>query len=442
MALTTFKTTEHFVVMYDPAAFPNSIKRAQVLFGIVEQEFQILCDWFGVTDGFGPGNPIYTKAASPPNYGGQEGGYVAGPVPPGGDSMWINLDAQEGVADDSVAGEQIKAIFVAELAEILMAYANYRDNVSTWNRRGSNGEGLSHFCSVLRYPAGYDSYGLRCVNYWLQLPNREGVDWVNNTESSDVDLKSYGCATLFLFYLRSQRNFSERTIIQNGGATLAATYRAITGDTANPFALFTQLLRTYFPVGNTPALTTENPFPLRSATFVVSIEPGRVDTDGCQRRFLVVGGSVTLTALVGQIDSIYPATGITYRWDPPASGHLVGADDGKTATVVVDSAGILSVTVQVTVTTPTESVTQDQTFRITSLTPSEASLSTLWCRYWQETRFIPQPIPRGDPAMFVLPDAHLHEMEAVLTRNVEGAHALKNAVGKVLQERIARTRTK
>jgi hypothetical protein len=442
MALTTFNTTEHFEIMYDPVAFPNSIKRAQVLYSIVEQEFGVLCGWFGITDGFGPDNRIQVKAASAPGYGGQEGGYVAAPVPQGVDGMWINLDAQQNVADDVMAGERITALFVIEFSEILMAYLKHRDGVLTWNRLGSNGEGLSLFCGIIRYPQGYySSSPVPMVDAWLQLANRENLDFVSTTEPTDTNAVSFGCALLFLFYLRSQLLFSESKIIQNGGSTLEDTYQKLTGASGG-FDTFVQLLRPYFPLGHTPGLPTDNPFPLHALSFTITITNNGLANDGCQHRFVVVGSQVSFTAVISNLLSIYPATVTAYAWELSSGAHIVGPSLGKSVTIAFDSPGVTSVTVRVTASSATETVTEPQTLKLTVLSPLEAQLWVALCRYWQETRFIPQPVPKGDPAILVFSDQQLRQLEAAIGRQMHTAQAVHGLVGRVIQERAVHVNPK
>jgi hypothetical protein len=278
------------------------------------------------------------------------------------------------------------------------------------------------------------------VNSWLQLQDRESMkkDFVTKTERTDVNSQSYGCAVLFLFYLRSQLGFSESQIIQSGGATLADTYQSLTGGSGtDAFNSFTQLLRPFFPLGKTPPLLTEDPFPLQDASFDVTIAEDHFESDGCGHRYLAVGSSVTFTALVGNLKSIYPAVGTTFRWDPPIGGHVVGSSEGKSAVVSVDSPGVLNVTVQVTVTTATESATRQGSIQFTALTPLEGGFWKAWCHYWQETRFIPQPIPIGDPATHIFQDRQLRELGIVLERHIRGAVALKDAVAGVIRQREA-----
>jgi hypothetical protein len=53
-------------------------------------------------------------------------------------------------------------------------------------------------------------------------------DWVTQTEQTDRDSASTGCAVLYLYWLRSM-GFSTSKIVQAGGATLAVNYKTLTG---------------------------------------------------------------------------------------------------------------------------------------------------------------------------------------------------------------------
>lgn len=79
-----------------------------------------------------------------------------------------------------------------------------------------------------------------------------------------------GCSLLFLYYLFSQLGFSINAIVAAGANTLGGVYRNLTGDTADPFPFFKQLLDTSFP--GTSIITSgnlDNPFPLGILSFWV-----------------------------------------------------------------------------------------------------------------------------------------------------------------------------
>jgi hypothetical protein len=93
----------------------------------------------------------------------------------------------------------------------------------------------------------------------MQSSNRP--DFISKNQKKDTKAISYGCSMLFIYYLYSQLGFSLPSIINKAGSTLEATYHALTGK-KNGYKAFTKLLAKYFPIGATPFLPFDNPFPL------------------------------------------------------------------------------------------------------------------------------------------------------------------------------------
>jgi hypothetical protein len=256
MSNQTLQST-NFTINFDPAVLPNSPKRANALFRVVEEEFTTLTDWFGVTAGFGTGNRININfVGSLPKGGANNFGYKSD------GTTTMNLISRETDPSDSNAASIVQMSFVAEFVEILMSYRNTQ-GPETWNPSYSHGEGLSLMCAQLRFPAGYKAAYGTWVNPWLQLPDRDAAahDWITNPKKTDGDSESFGCSLLFLFYLKSQLGKSMTDIIQKGGSTLEITYKNLTGQ-SGAITAFRNLINPYFPVGSTPTLTTDDPFPL------------------------------------------------------------------------------------------------------------------------------------------------------------------------------------
>jgi hypothetical protein len=183
----------------------------------------------------------------------------------------LNLN---GAPFGSAVAQTIRMHFVAEFSEVLMDYNN-QHGPTTWLAGSSHGEGLSQFCAYMMAPAGYNAfYAATFENTWLQTPDRP--NWVDTTEATDGDVYSYGCALLYLFYLRSQLGYSTESIIQNGADTLAGTYNKLTGRN-DAFDPFSRLLGRFYPHGERDAyLEVVDPFPLIEG-------PGRrVDIDGTE----------------------------------------------------------------------------------------------------------------------------------------------------------------
>ena len=86
------------------------------------------------------------------------------------------------------------------------------------------------------------------------LPSHQGLrqDWVSQTFKGengvhgDADPFSYGCAIVFIYYLKSQLGYSMAQIVQAAGNTLEKRYQSLTGKT-NGYAPFKALLHEYYP---------------------------------------------------------------------------------------------------------------------------------------------------------------------------------------------------
>jgi hypothetical protein len=137
----------------------------------------------------------------------------------------------------------------AEVAEVLMAA-----QAKGWNCMSSAGEGLSRVLATELHPASLSPH-FETASIWL---NSARPDWVTQTEPTDGDKVSIGCATLFINYLRHQLHFSLQGIVQAGGTTLQQTYERLTGS-SDAFGPFATLLDSYFPPGVPVNLTTDSP---------------------------------------------------------------------------------------------------------------------------------------------------------------------------------------
>src|SRR5215469_4952854 len=147
----------------------------------------------------------------------------------------------------------------AEVSEVLMAV-----QAKGWNCGASAGEGLSRVLATELHPASLARFA--SASRWL---NSARPDWVTQTEVTDRDYVSIGCATLFINYLRHQLHFSLAQIVQAAGTTLQQTYEQLTGST-DAFGPFASLLEAAFPPNVTVNLPNDNPFPLSKVPPVVS----------------------------------------------------------------------------------------------------------------------------------------------------------------------------
>jgi hypothetical protein len=168
------------------------------------------------------------------------------------------------VADTATDGDLANFLNCAEVAEVLMAA-----QAKGWNCGASAGEGLSRVLATELHPASLGRFA--SASHWL---NSARPDWVTQTEETDRDYVSIGCATLFINYLRHQLHFSLAQVVQAAGATLQQTCERLTGST-DAFGPFASLLEARFPRGVTVDLPNDNPFPLSEVPDVM-FEPANV----------------------------------------------------------------------------------------------------------------------------------------------------------------------
>jgi hypothetical protein len=144
----------------------------------------------------------------------------------------------------------VRFLLVAELDECFMAAQSH------WGCGNSSGEGLSRVLATDRYPAALD--GFASAPTWL---DGSRPSWVDNTEDTDRDYLSIGCAVLFLNYLRYQLHFPWAQIVAAGAPMLAATYTTLTGR-ADGWGRFTALVNYKYPEGMPSGVTGDNIFPI------------------------------------------------------------------------------------------------------------------------------------------------------------------------------------
>jgi hypothetical protein len=260
MAIQQTQTSTNFVVQYDDSN-TEAKGMAAAIAAVCENEFTVLTGWFNITTGFGPSDRITVTVQSISKGGANNFGYQSG-----GNST-INVNFLPAGFSQSQANQIAPMMFVNELVEVFMSF-NDQKGPSTWNAGHSDGEGLSQFCGILRFPAGHYLAYPSWVNSWLSSGR---ADWVSSNEGTDGDAVSFGCSLLFLFYLNTQLGFTPAQIIQNGSTTLAGLYTNLTGDPSNPFGFFLQLVNTVFP--GTATITTgsgqqlDDPFPIFTLQF-------------------------------------------------------------------------------------------------------------------------------------------------------------------------------
>jgi hypothetical protein len=146
-----------------------------------------------------------------------------------------------------------RSLLVAEADEVFMANFGHG-----WDCGASNGEGLSRVLANDIYQ-GAEPADFISSNVWLNLNPRP--NFVDHTEPTDTNYNSIGCSVLFLNWLRFQLNHPWAAIVAAGSATLASTYKNLTGKITG-WKDFQGVINTHFPVGQQYNLGTDNPFPV------------------------------------------------------------------------------------------------------------------------------------------------------------------------------------
>jgi hypothetical protein len=169
----------------------------------------------------------------------------------------------------------VRYLLVAEVVEMFMLSQNKGWFAPDGSNEGAAGEGLSRFLStefLVQSGLGTAMPGFDTAGLWL---NSNRLDYVNNIDEYDhaPDEKS-GCATLFIYYLSYQLGYNIQRIIAAAAPTLAGVYRNLTGDSADPFPRFKQMLDQAFPrtkpdgtpiTSVVPGPNPDNPYPLNQS---------------------------------------------------------------------------------------------------------------------------------------------------------------------------------
>ena len=260
----------------------NLTANGNFLLGQVEPAFTTTIGWFAVAASkFGTSNQQQILLDQAFDSGAFNNGY----------GNPIHVDGQVSNATVATGGPIVAMLWMAEWAEVLMSI------IGNWNAGDSSGEGLSHYCALQFFLNGHNDYynaggnqifvqnwlnGDGTTNQGTTSPNAARSDWVNQTFTGatvggvsvhgDGDPVSYGCALGFIYYLTTQLGFSINGVISNYSGNLASCYHALSGDSSDPFALYSGLLASVYPPGQTATLTganPDNPFPIAEVQFYV-----------------------------------------------------------------------------------------------------------------------------------------------------------------------------
>jgi hypothetical protein len=225
-------STEHFEISFDDSLGAEGMNLANAMLMTCERDYTRLKEYFG-TD---PDDLPFVVQVIP----GGGGAFHSGTA--------VSVHDFPGTSDDLG-----RLLLLAEVDESFMEAQD-----AGWNDASSNGEGLSRVLATEPYPDSLDIFV--SSPSWL---NNGRPDWVTKTEPTDGNYVSTGCAVLFLYFLRFQLGYSWKQIVQAGGATLAETYKNLTGRD-NGLQRFEELIQRRFPQVPTADLFQDNPFPLQS----------------------------------------------------------------------------------------------------------------------------------------------------------------------------------
>jgi hypothetical protein len=234
--VTQAGTTAHFDVSYLTSLGQKGASLAQAILQNCERDYATLKQAFG---GLDPQRLPFVVQVTADSTGASHSSCLGTDIMVGGKS------------DGNV--DFIRSLLVAEADEVFMA--NYGHG---WDCGASTGEGLSRVLANDIYK-GVEPADFISSDVWLSLNPRP--NFVDHTDPTDTNYNSIGCSVLFLNWLRFQLNHSWTQIISSGGATLAQTYKGLTGKTT-AWADFSSFISAHYPVGKTYHLNTDNPFPL------------------------------------------------------------------------------------------------------------------------------------------------------------------------------------
>ncbi len=221
--------TQNFIVFSDGTADGDAA--AQAMLDKAEADYAATQVWFGGL--MPPGLPFYVYAD--PNAGGAYHMTCAG-------------------TDVHVLSDPVRApgFLTAEIVEVFEAAVN-----NGWDCAVTNGESLSRVLAFERHPEIAAEFDPTEQDWWAQGHR----DYVNDNSAGDTDQIASGC----VYYLHSQLTFDWTTVCGAGGASLGATYQALTGyDPQQGFNDFVAALTTIDQGGTLALPASGNPFPIKT----------------------------------------------------------------------------------------------------------------------------------------------------------------------------------
>jgi hypothetical protein len=150
--------------------------------------------------------------------------------------------------------DRTMALYIAELSEV------GQDLIGNgWDCGASNGEGLSRMHAEAVLPGVLDDFSTAAA--WLDGPR---TNWIDQTDPTDQNPVSTGCAVLFLWWL-NHMGFTIPSITVAGGSTLAALYKTLTGE-SSAWSDFSAACAQRWPAGQLSGVKTDNPWVSPAAT--------------------------------------------------------------------------------------------------------------------------------------------------------------------------------
>ncbi|MFJ2577160.1 hypothetical protein [Kitasatospora aureofaciens] len=245
-------STPHFVVSYDDSLGANGAALADAVLATCEAHYARLQHWFG---GLTPNGLPFDVSIIPGSGGASHATCLA---------TAMNCDAFDGTD-----AELLRMLVVAEADEVFMATAG------NWDCGSSSGEGLSRVLAAECHPLlSSTARGFLSAGYWL---DNGRPDFVTQTDPTDRNYLSIGCATLFLNWLRYELHYGWAEIIAAGDTTLADTYTKLTGRN-DALQRFMNTVTARFPIGVPAGLTSDNAFPLELQLVAETIDGGMFHT--------------------------------------------------------------------------------------------------------------------------------------------------------------------
>jgi hypothetical protein len=214
--VTQVGTQGNVTVYYDPDLGTPGQNLATQLLGAVTNPYNDMQTFFGITGG--AVNVIIAPLSG--NNDGSGGAYHRGcDFSALGGALY--LDATFASTTTDPLNLEV-GLYVAELSESFMGPQG-----GGWGCGYSNGEGLSRFCAEQETPAGTLD-GFATGPAWA---NAGFPDWVTQTEQTDRDDVSTGCAIVYIYWMISL-GYTIPQIVQAAGDTLSANYQTLTGKTS------------------------------------------------------------------------------------------------------------------------------------------------------------------------------------------------------------------